>query len=354
MEEEAKNVISIAYDQIAGLGALQTLGGSILGAALGIYMVIELYRLVTTGRCDMVTPIIKIAGAILILYSLVPIGNFISDAMQSTSEKLLNTNVFVLASDAWTAAFEGVSGPIDFVSNLFSQITWLSLLTWLCLVIVIILKIVVIDVLFPILLGVVVITGALSIPIGVFPGANSMKGWVMNLVEISIWPLVFQILATMLFATFATQLQAVDSESMAALRQMYNDVQPDNMMEKVELMADKEKQAQVKAIESGVFKKFVKFLAIAAAYGLLCLFTPLLCRMIVRSESAGFVGGIVTAASTRMIARATSRVSNRFGRAAGYMGRYAYNSPIVQGMKNIAVGAKEKASAMDRRESVKA
>ena len=353
MESQSQNVISIAYNQIPGIGILQTVGFSIMGAALAIYMVIELYKLLTVGRCDFITPIIKIAGAMAILYALVPIGTFLSAAMQTVTTTLLNQNVFVLASDAWAAAFEGVSGPLDFIKNLFSQITWLSLMTWFCLVSVIIIKLIVLDVLFPILLAVVVVTGSLSIPIGVFPGANTFKGWVLNLVEVSIWPLVFQILATLLFATFATQLGDINTESMTQLRQMYNQSQPDNWVEEAKLQADGESRARVEKLEDEVFYKFVKFLAIAATFGLLCLFTPLLARMIVRSDSAGVIGGIVTAASTTMLVRMTTMVSRRFSKAAGHLGRVAYKSPVAAKIKSLVSAGKDPAREMNERKSPK-
>ena len=108
MESGLPNVIDIAYDKIPGLGALQTFGATVLGLALAVYMVVELYKLLVSGRCDFITPIVKIGGALLLLWSLVPIGTFLSSSLQRASVSLLNTNVFVLASDAWAAAFEGV------------------------------------------------------------------------------------------------------------------------------------------------------------------------------------------------------------------------------------------------------
>jgi len=237
-------------------------------------------------------------------------------------------NVSKLASEAWAAAFEGVSKPglLDYARAIFSPAAWLCLLTYLGLILVMVIKMLVIDVLWPVILGVVVFSGVIAVPIGVFPGVNSLKGWVMNLIEVSMWPIVFQIVITLLCATFATQLE--DAKQLRIVwdhmdaRDMADDMVfsglTDEHEDKVvsDLMQDKYGEDVVIPEEvHGMLYTFVKYLAILGAYACLCLFTPILCRIIIRSESASTLGTMVAGLSTAVAIGAAKHLSDRYKRA---------------------------------------
>jgi hypothetical protein len=322
MEDKAKSLFMINYSDIPGIDTMRSVGMVLLTIALFVHMIVQMYKFVSTGKADFLTPILKIGIAMLIMNSLEAIGSYLSEAIAYTCEVMLNKNVLKMASDSWAAAFSGVSDPgaLDYIEALFSPTSWLCIMTYLGLIAIVLIKMVIIDVIFPIMLGVVIITGAISVPIGVFPGVNTFKGWFMNLIEIWIWPLVFQLLTTMLFATFSAQLQDVNKDSMTELRQSYDDIQL--KMELDEFHADMSwrdvdnysgyKEAQEKSDK--LFYKFVKFLGIVAAYGVICLFTPFLARIIVRSESAGVIGGIMAAMATKLVTAPAKSFARMFRR----------------------------------------
>jgi len=335
---EGGNLITLAYDQIQGLGMLQSLGTTLLSLALAIYMLVELYKLIMSGQADFVTPIIKIGAALIIVNALIPIGGFLSDALDLASKALLKEDVNALAADAWAAAFEGVVDPgiTDYVKLLFSPIAWLCLLTYLGLVAIMVIKLLVIDIVCPILLAVVVVSGSLSVPISVFPGSCTMKGWIMNLVEVSIWPLVFHILTTLLFASFANQMKDINTQSMTELRMMYEDMTDMSWRDKMELQLDEKRSKEFNEKTQAIFFKFFKFLAIIAAYGFLCLFTPFLSRMIVRGESAGWMGGVAAAAGAAVIKKTGGFVAKKTGKYGWKFGKWG-GGKILQGL----IGKKE-------------
>lgn len=356
---ESGNLITLAYDQIQGLGMLQSLGTTLLSLALAVYMLVELYKLIMSGQADFVTPIIKIGAALIIVNALIPIGGFLSDALDLASKALLKEDVNALAADAWAAAFEGVVDPgiTDYVKMIFSPIAWLCLLTYLGLVAIMVIKLLVIDIVCPILLAVVVVSGSLSVPISVFPGSVTMKGWIMNLVEVSIWPLVFHILTTLLFASFTTQMKDINTQSMTELRMMYEDLTDMDWMEKMALMSDKEEYDKFNEKTQAIFFKFFKFMAIIAAYGFLCLFTPFLSRMIVRGESAGWMGGVAAAAGAAVIKRTGTFVAKKTGRHGWRFGKWGGGKFVnmFKGKKEEGDGegeaAKSQAQQLDERKT---
>ena len=128
---ESGSLITLAYDQIGGLGMLQSLGTTLLSLALAVYMLVELYKLTVNGQADFLTPVLKIGAAMLIVNALVPLGSFLSEALDMASKALLTEDVQMLAADAWAAAFEGVVDPgvTDYLKMFFSPMAWFCLLT---------------------------------------------------------------------------------------------------------------------------------------------------------------------------------------------------------------------------------
>lgn len=315
---DAYQLITSAYSQVAGIATVQNLGSALLGLALAAWMLYELYRFLVAGQADFMTPILKVGGAILVLQAIVPIGDLLSSGMRELSDRVFDQNVAELATRAWTAAFEGVEdrGVMDKIEALFTPTFWMMAATNLELMAVVVIKVCIIDVLWPVMLALVLFAGVLTVPIGIFPGVNSAKGWFMNVVEVAIWPLVFQLVTTLLFACFAGQLARMEE-----LRDVWKQV------DKLEAQSadswDEEESAQLQsqadslAGEDGKLKTLFKFLAINTAFMFLTLYTPALARKIVQSESAGYVGGAMVAVGTG----AVQGLRGRLGNLASDLGR---------------------------------
>jgi len=345
-------LITSSYSEIAGFATLRSLGTSLLWTALGAWMVVELYRLYMNGRADFFTPIIKIAAAVAIINALPGLGDVLASSMNAMADMMFEKNVQQLAAKAWTTAFKSADpGLIDTIKAIFSPVAWICLLTYLQLVGIMIIKFAVIDVIWPVMMGLVVFSGLLAVPIGVFPGVNSFKGWVLNVVEVSIWPLVFQLVTTLLLGCFSGQL-----ERLAALDVVWDKV--DEMQERAEeaeMYGDVEGAARLREEISnqgadGPLFTLIKFLAINTAFAFLCIFTPFISRKIVRGESAGFLGGVMTAVATRIIYRAGAAAGRYVGGMVSSIGeRYAYNSPLLAKSAATGAGTQDPAERLDRR-----
>src|SRR5688572_21413070 len=66
----------------------------------------------------------------------------------------------------------------------------------------IVVKFMMIDVLFPMTFGLVLMLGVLAVPLSLFPGVSSISGWFKNLIEIALWPVIFQVLLALLVSSF--------------------------------------------------------------------------------------------------------------------------------------------------------
>jgi hypothetical protein len=330
---DAYQLITSAYSQVAGIATVQGIGSALLGLALAAWMLHELYRFLVAGQADFVTPILKVGGALLVLNAIVPLGDALSSGMRSLTDAVFDKNMAELASKAWTAAFEGVQDPgiTDYLEAFFSPVFWVMVLTELQLMAVVVIKVCVIDVLWPVMFAIVLFTGVLAVPIGLFPGVNTARGWAMNLVEIAIWPLVFQMVTTLLLACFSGQLARMEE-----LRGVWEQV--DELEARADALdrmgafdeADKlQSQADQAQGLDGKLGTLFKFWAINTAFMFLCLYTPALSRKIVRSESAGYIGGAMVAVGSGAVRG-----------AIGYAARH-----IVSGSRSRGGGGGEGRSA---------
>jgi hypothetical protein len=352
---DTSRIVVTAYDKIPGIGTFQGLGTSLLMLALSIYMVIELYKFLTRGHADFVTPIIKIGAAIIVINSIIPIGSFLSGAVDAGANGIFDKQLNALAAQAFESAMDGVSDPsvTDYVKSIFSPSAWLGLLSWLFITATIVIKIVVIDIVWPVMFALVLFSGALSVPIGVFPGVNSAKNWAMNLVEIALWPLVFQLLISMLTGTFSGQLEQmakygtrwkiIDAVStvnaISKVNPAFNDVsnKMNDAVDNLNKALEKDGQDKIDTSAHGLMFHLVRFLGYTAAFMFLCLFTPFIARKIVRGESAGFLGGVLSAAGTSLVVGAarffTTRVAKNVN-PTNIANKVAHGSKIAEKFLN--------------------
>ena len=351
---ETFQLITSSYSEIQGFGMLRAVGSSLLGLALVIYMAVEMYKLLNNGRADFLTPLIKIGAAMIILNCIVPIGDFFSSSMYLLSNAIFEENVNALAAKAWATAFDNVSDPgfLDYIEAFFSPVAWICLLTYLQLVGIMVIKLVIIDILWPVMFGLVLFSGVIAVPIGIFPGVNTFKGWCMNLVEVAIWPIVFQIVTTLLFACFSGQMARL--AEMEKIWEMNDQIEAEAEM--VEHLvgsdrADKLRKEKNKEVDGKMFTLF-KYLAINTAFAFLTIFVPFISRKIVRGETAGFLGGIIAAYSARLVSRTITRAGKWLGGKGLAVGKYAFGSVFIKPFTKDAGGGggeKSPAEKMDKR-----
>ena len=320
---EENAFIKIAFDQdLPGFKAMQQMGNVALSVFLLILLTIELYRLIVSGSADFFTPLFKVGSALLLINALVPLQSGISESLAGLSKMVLQKDVMAIASDAFSAAFSGVTdiGIWDVTKVIFSPVSWLFLLIFLAMCAIIIIKLVVIDILCPVMLALVIATGTISIPIGVLPGTGTFKGWVLNVLEIASWPIIFSLISMVLFASFQSNLKDMNANTMTELQKIYETTQA-SLKETEGAVAEGNAPAlaareQMENWMDQYWMKFIKFLALACAYGLICLSTPMIARAVIRGESVGVMAAAVGGLATAGVAKLGGGALGRFASAA--------------------------------------
>lgn len=342
--DQGRDIMEQSFNQVKGLGALQNFGTQLISAALIILVMIEMYKLITRGQADFLTPIVKVGLALLVLNYLPLVASLAASTVSFVSDKMFNEQLNVLMADAWAATFKGVSDPgvIDAVKMLVSPTAWLCLLTFLGLVSILVIKLLIINVIWPVVLGLIVFSGLISIPIGVMPGMKSFKGWCVNVVEIAVWPIVFQILISLLIGSFQGQIKEsgkladvwkIDqAQQIYAEISKYGDVSDEDKLDYIREETGYDVKIEDIRNKQSMVGIFIRFLAIVAAYGFMCLSVPFLARTVIRSESAGAIGTMVAAGATAAATSGLAWAASRTGKLGVGMSKMAYNSPFVRAL----------------------
>jgi len=287
--------------------ALAAFGQRVLVLGFVAWLLVETYRLVTKGQCDYFTPLARFAAGSVLLQALPKIHDEVAGALFEAGQKIGAQNTEQLFLRAYEHAIGGSiaaqqgAGVLDAVSmlaNVFSLQGMFALGSVGLALSMQVLKVLILHVLWPLCLGLVVAYGALAIPLGALPGMSTLKGWLKNLVEVAIWPLVFQTVVSLLVGSFDRTLTAVAQLDFA---RVFTDP-----------------TAPARDIMT-----LVEWWAICWAYLLLCLLTPLLASMVVRSTPVGIIGGIVAAQAVRLASAGVGQLAGAgLGRfVAGAAGR---------------------------------
>ena len=302
----------------------------LLGIALLVHLIYEMIKLSTTGKADFFSPLAKIAfGAALI--SLLPlIGSTIQNVAMGANVSGIEKSSAKLLEECWANSFQVLSegGTWDFLENLFDIKTLMYLSTWLQLQAMLIVKILLLDIVWPTILGVIVIMGCLSIPLGSFPAMGSYTGWIRNVVEIALWPIVFGLMFSVMTTVFDKQigqfkhlepLMAEVSNNEDAIQDYLSNYNRSGIFGKEgflysgKLASGYTTYDQVIKAEKDnkeIFKKYtyipsrfglwIQYLAMNTAFIFLILGTPVICRIIVRTESASAIGSTVIGGATAL------------------------------------------------------
>jgi len=286
-------LVSINLRDVAVFGALQSVGQKLLLLGFVAWLVVETYKLITRGQCDYLTPCVRVATGALLLTSLPQIHAVIASDMQGAASTLGDDNLKAMFTAAYqhalgdSAAATGSAGVMDamaMLANVFSLQGLMALGSVGLALGMMVTKILVLDILWPLCLGLVVVFGALAIPLGVLPGLGTLKGWVKNLLEVALWPIVFQAIVSLMVASFARYLSAMKNLDFG------------------QVLTDPTAPAQD-------FLLLMRWWAFCLAYLFMTLMTPLFASMVVRSTPVGIVGGIVAAQIVKLGASAVGGIA---------------------------------------------
>ncbi len=290
----------LQFDNLPVLVALRGVGLKFLAVSLVAWLVCEVFRL-RQGACDFVSPIVRVGIATVALTMLPTWGNGLYQLALHLSDGIgadIHQEVFTraIAKAAESAASSKIIGTgLGYVFCAFL----------VCLTAV---KMFIVDLLFPCMFAIVLIMGLVGIPIGIFPGINSVGGWIRSLIEISLWPVCYQLVVATLTSLWKGML---DQVAAADFTTFFSDM--------VSLAAQND---VAEAFASSQYFLLIQLFAFLALFTVLTLFSPAIATIIMRSQPAGFVGGIMTAkASSLAIDGAKLAVRKAFGNDAAH--RYA-------------------------------
>jgi hypothetical protein len=296
--------IVVRLTDVPGFAALQGLGHRILGLALLLWLGVETYKLVTRGQCDYLTPVLRVGLGSALLASLPSLHATATSLFDGAASDLADANVLGLFVTAYEHMLQGATGgpasagqapgfldTVALVGQVFSFQGMMALGSVGLAVAMLVAKVLIIDLLWPLCLGLVMVLGTLAVPLGVLPGLGTLKGWLKNLIEVALWPVIFQLVVGLMASSFKGLLTAVRQVDFL---QVFSD--PTAPGDQLLLLT--------------------RWWALCLLYVLLLLLTPLLSMMVVRSTPVGVVGGIVAAQAARLAAGAVG------GLAGGGLGKF--------------------------------
>ena len=204
------SLVGTTLEEMAVFQALQTFGQRALYIALLVWLLHETRQLLLHGRCDYLTPVVRVAIGWLLLDQLPAIGAALETGVLYWTRDVLGA----ANHEQWTQTMNHVlTGSLRVnlldVLTLFSLRAILVLGSSLLYLLMGIVKLLVIDILWPLVFGLVLVFGALAIPLGTLPGIGSLAGWLKNVVEVALWPAVFQTLVALQVSTFSELLEQV-------------------------------------------------------------------------------------------------------------------------------------------------
>lgn len=325
------------------LAPFMSMGRAILGLAFALWILREAFELATKGRCDFARPLIRVAFAYALLSALPSIGAWAAGAAAQGATTMFAANESRLFVAAYEHAVANQIGPaaepgstmeiLGAVSSLFTirgMVNQLSMLVYLGMQAS---KLVVLHVLWPVCLSLVVVGGTIAVPLGAIPGSKGIEGWIKNLVEVALWPLVFNLVLSLMVASLAGLLRQVQTIDFATL-------------------FDPVEGGQAVLVAT-------RWWALCFAYCLLVWFTPIVSALLVRSAPVAVLGGLVAAQMIRvgsMIATgAASAGLGRFagaagGAVAGAAGSGSASSGSASPSPVFRITNDNEASGLDRRE----
>jgi hypothetical protein len=343
------DLVLIQYRNLPGLSELQALGAEVLGLALLLALAVEMYHLLVRGSCDFITPILRIGLAFAVIQNIEGLGRFLGGTAERIGQSMCKASEAELFAEAFkhavSQAYDQSAWEAALSMNLFSVKTALLLFACGLYLAMMLIKLLVVDVLWPICFGLTLVLGVLAVPLGLIPG-GSARGWFRTLVEVALWPVVFQFLVAMMVGSFGGLLQqviALDGLSLFSQGISLGDA-----------------SAAAEKLSQGVFV-VVRFWALCAGYCLLGLGTPAVSAILMRSAPVGAALTAGAMAVGRLMAIGSAAIGRtalgaKFGSAhpsrvavAGAQAAAASGSPGSFGSLAQAVPTRSETTRLDRR-----
>lgn len=287
---DAVTASTLMADRVGALDQFETLshiGIKILGLAFLVRVTMEAAKMIQGGHADWVGCIGKAAFCAILMVNITSLGSVIESASRSLQQTLVHQAAFETFGNAMEATLDAVdcegSGEwLDLSGSVVKLIVKLGAVFFI--VGMYVTKFLVIDIAYPITFGLVLVGGTLSIPMGLFPGIGTTIGWLRNVLEVALWPVIFGIITGILATMFQDTLQdiATSAGSMGC----------GNLAEVGQVGGAPGQDSLLDDTTDGVFV-FVKWITLSIAYCLGVLLVPKFASLIMRSEAVESAGAAI-------------------------------------------------------------
>lgn len=253
------------FDGLIGLGRLIIVIGLIAQIGIGVG------RLFRGAAPEFIPALVKATLALFAISHLNEIGAVAHQTGGLLAETIAGGRMEgFLASIESTlvATYNPKGGYFDFMTLEF----WFGLASVACMAFAFVSKFIVLEVLWPLYLGLVVISGTFSISMSMLPGMRTAQSWILTLLEAVAWPMIFQILLGIIAVVC--------------------DQQVDVMYER-----------------DGNFIPLLKGLATLCAVSFLTVMVPILAARMMRGDGASAAMSFVAAKAASMVTGLTARAA---------------------------------------------
>ncbi len=272
------NVANVVWNNFPSFDAFQSLGLSILSLAFVLHIGRAALSAMRGGSIDVVTPLVHLALAAALVTSMRAFGGLLLSLVQGATQSILSGAGLSLFQTAF--AKMNSSLPHLGLFELFSMRTLIVLASLSLYVWMYVLKVLMLDLLWPLLFSIVLVLGMVAIPVGLLPGQKAFSGWLKNLIEVCLWPVIFALLASMVCAAFSSFSFATQQISLPQL--LADQLRPED------------------AQQGPAITDLLAFNALCLCYLLSLLFSPVLAMMVTRGTPVGLAAAAMVSAGIKL------------------------------------------------------
>jgi len=298
---------TVEFSNIPGLSTFRAVGLSLLSLAVLLQFLKQSFELIRGGSCDFITPLIKAAFIGIIVSNIQFFGTAVAEVANELAKAVgpgaefaglriaLQSSLVDIGEDSWLPS---ISSFFSMRAVMAVGFSWIVMLMYLA-------KIFVLDLLWPVCFSMVMILGTIGLPIGLMPGMGGFSGWIKNVVEVSLWPVVFAMLTALLAATAK------------------NIGSPEAVVAAVFSPESGGAEASVSAIFN-----LLRLAATCLLYIFILLFSPVIAMLATRGTPIGLVAGVAAQGALGLAVTGAGKALDRLAigpRVAG-LGHYGLNS----------------------------
>ncbi len=196
------------------------LGIKILALMATIAFAREAYKLATGQQAKFLDVAARWAIAAVLVCGIPHIATWLQSTIQQAGNTLFEIADTASLEGSYKYAMSSFKCDnldwMDLIAMFATPTGWLLLFAQLVSLASMLVKLVIIDVLWPIVLNLTIIAGAVTVPVGFLDELDGLKTYLRNVASVACWPLLFALLMTGIAASFPQTLKAVEEGKIKA------------------------------------------------------------------------------------------------------------------------------------------